>query len=252
MKTVSADLNTSLIYWKQTCNKYELGYSKAAELKIDLDRYFIESYADVFKEIENKLIASKKVSFVKLWKDVLNSKLSKLRKKISTDFAPVNIESENVDKMINKFRGNCGEILIEKLVEVGYFSKYFKNYIPIDPNHEDYTDASADELNGKGKIGIQIKNFNTTKIERTIIEKAAIMDSIWIRNKKASLDYISQIIISFTDRDDDYKIADLKNCHIFIGPKEIDNFDLTGKLFEQNGSNHNLFKELYTEIEEFI
>lgn len=248
MKTVSENTKRSLIYWNQTANGYGIGQSLVS---FNLEKCLIENYANVFKEVANSLSSSKKYSFVKVWQDAISKEKKVLDKKLKKDF--LNITREDIDRVVRKFRGNLGEILVEKLAEAGYFRKYFINYTPIDdPHNEDYTDATAEDSGSGGPVGIQIKNYAFEVIPREIFVKAAAMDSKWIREGKVSnLSYVSQHIISFTNATEDYKIKDLFKCCIFIGPNEIDKLGLTGVHADKNGSNVKLFEDLYKEIESF-
>jgi len=150
----------------------------------------------------------------------------------------VKFNQNDIEKVIRKFRGNLGEIFAELYFTSGKCSICNLNkYIPIDPFNEDYTDAESEHINTKLPIYIQVKNFESIKIDRTIFDKAESMFAqklyrpksvICFDDRNKYIDIPHQIIFSMTNVSDNRILKDYSGHVIFIGPNEINDAEFQG------------------------
>lgn len=141
-----------------------------------------------------------------------------------------------------KFKGNCGEIFAEWYFRYGDCSIIEQStYTTVDPNNENFTDASAESSEDSYPIGIQIKNW-VNEISFDVFEKASaqitqtgmqmkIQDPNFDWNSFMKPDSCRQIVFSMTNRIWN-KAMDvngwLKTGLIeFIGPEQIDKYLLS-------------------------
>ena len=141
-----------------------------------------------------------------------------------------------------KFNGNCGEIFAEWYFRYGDCSIIEQStYTTVDPNNENFTDASAESSEDSYPIGIQIKNW-VNEISFDVFEKASaqitqtgmqmkIQDPNFDWNSFMKPDSCRQIVFSMTNRIWN-KAMDvngwLKTGLIeFIGPEQIDKYLLS-------------------------
>lgn len=141
-----------------------------------------------------------------------------------------------------KFKGNCGEIFAEWFFRYGDCSMIEQStYTTVDPNNENFTDASAESSEDSYPIGIQIKNwvneitFDVFKAAGAQITQTAmkmkIQDPNFDLNAFMKPDSCRQIVFSITNRIWN-KAMDvdgwLKTGLIeFIGPEQIDKYLLS-------------------------
>lgn len=139
MKTVSSDRN--LLIWKRNKNGSNI------ELPVlGGDEYYLRgNYAHLFRTVAETLKAKKVASFVRLWLDLVNSECSAVEKRIRESAKEFKPSKSAVELVVNKFRGNCGEILVETLAENGLLSNICKpgTYEPVDPDNEKFIDAEG-------------------------------------------------------------------------------------------------------------
>lgn len=241
MKTLESDNN--LIQWKQNENMAGI---KLSELGGDI--YFLgENYYGVFSEIAERL--KKGVpSFISTWMDLCDGECSKVFQKIR--LASPSADAESVLKIVNKFRGNLGEIMIETLAEHGILDFVQPGtYVPVNPLNEEYVDAEA-VRNGL-PIGIQIKNYSKqSRVGRDVFVKAAAMSDIWLRrDKKISdddiMDFIKtpcQYIISTVKPDNILYIDNYKGSVVFLGPTWFESKKIQGSIKTSESSMWKMFK----------
>lgn len=190
-------------------------------------------YIDFFKaNLQNPDVMYKLKNFCIHWsksfekfKNYFNTRLSEvidneIDKKTATFFKK---------RIFNKFRGNCGEILIEELiVNCGKFSEYFKDYRAVSNRQfEQFIDATAAGLD-KLPVGIQIKNHKEPIRLETFIKA----DSMWARNAYMLMteefkEYKTtprQFIISFSNKESKMGRHEEFDTRVkFLGPVKINN-----------------------------
>lgn len=241
MQTVSS--SKSLIFWSQNING-----SNITSVKNNL--FLKESYLNVFNELKTRTSSDGiKIKFLNMWHSIINDECEKLNNKL----LGISANKNNIQLVINKFRGNLGEILAEKLFL--YFGRNFgvvpSSYIPVDPTNEEFIDAQGRCPSDNLPIGIQIKNYASYNcVNRETFIKSMAMSTHWIQNKKI-IDFEKltqfysmprQIIFSFTDVADTRILTDYAESTRFIGPKEIKKLNL------ENRNNSYIFDEIFTEI----
>lgn len=122
-------------------------------------------YHRVFASIASELKSARCAKLVPLWQKAMSEAEAEFRPLLND--AILNHSSkdaESIDKVIFKFRGNCGEIFAEKLF-TEMCSDICKpgTYVPVDPHHEEGVDAVAVSCLTGMKMGIQVKNFSHSK-----------------------------------------------------------------------------------------
>lgn len=141
-----------------------------------------------------------------------------------------------------KFKGNCGEIFAEWYFRYGDCSIIEQStYTTVDPNNENFTDASAESSEDGYPIGIQIKNwineisFDVFKAAGAQLSQTAlqmkIQDPNFVIDSFMKPDSCRQIVFSLTNRIWN-KAMDVdgwleRGLIKFIGPKEIDMYLLS-------------------------
>lgn len=141
-----------------------------------------------------------------------------------------------------KFKGNCGEIFGEWYFRYGDCSMIEQStYTTVDPNNENFTDASAESSEDSYPIGIQIKNwvneisFDVFKAASAQITQTGMQmkkqDSNFDWNVFMKPDSCRQIVFSMTNRIWN-KAMDVNGWHKiglieFIGPEQIDKYLLS-------------------------
>jgi len=236
MNTITS--NKSLVFWKQNINGSNITTVKPLFLK--------ENYLSVFEQIKIRTdINDSKTKFLNIWHYIINNEC----KIIDNKLKHYTTDNESINLVINKFRGNIGEIFVEKLfIDFGMnFDVVPSSYVPVDPTHEEYIDAEGIHPADGFPVGIQIKNyskdFKENQVNRLIFSKSMAMTTHWLQdNKKVDPDNFikflkipRQIIFSFTDVKDHRVLTDYQGSVRFIGPKTIEKLDLTNKsyIFEQ-------------------
>jgi len=212
--------NKSLILWKHNRNNANV-YQPIGDTSYD--NFVKEQFIIFFTKLRKKLVEANYNSFCKLWLTL--SDAWKNETSMNLENFVHNIGLNDKTKILNKMRGNIGEIFAEQFFQ-NFGFKYMifpQTYEPIDPENERFADAHADMSDGI-KCSIQVKNYSG-EIPIEILRKACCEDCFALREQSDPLRYLSakrQILFSFTDKcfsplEDDYgKIIRL------IGPKEID------------------------------
>jgi len=255
MKTISSS-STSLIYWKQTENKSNISITGFNGNELVLKPV----YHDVFASIASELKSTKCTKLIPLWQKTMSEAEAKLRQLMAN--AILNHSSkdaDSIDRVVFKFRGNCGEIFAEKLFTSGLAADVCKlgSYVPVDPHHEEGIDATGISPVSNMKIGIQVKNFsekNKVKLEvfRTAGDESdKIVHSL--ENAEQVLAYLKcpgQIIFSFTNADK-ILVESYKNRVMFLGPDYIESKKLCGMPGSSCG-NWTFFQDIADEINSII
>ena len=158
-----------------------------------------------------------------------------------------------------KFKGNNGEVFGEWFFRKGACQLIDEEtYTTIDPDNEDFKDASATSSEDEYPIGIQIKNW-TNDITFDIFGKAGaqiVQTGSQMKRENPNFSYedyykegaVRQIIFSTTERVFN-KAMDVNNWlqdeHIeFIGPKTIDKYlqKFTKESFKREIEKHIISK----------
>ena len=219
MKTLTG--KHSLLLWKQNSNMTNILLAAGDETGDD----FIKSHIKVFfEELKHRFETKKAYSFCYEWQKLNKTFYKGLAKEIKDFFKCDDFSAERV---ANKVKGNIGEIFAE-LFFINCGNKWFlsSTYEPVDPTNERFTDASAMDILGKVKCGIQVKNYTgeipSDVFKNAIAEFAFAMVNLPIellefyRNKKR------QFIFSFTKEKFSPNMEAYKSIVEFIGPREID------------------------------
>lgn len=245
MKTINS--SNSLIYWEQNENLSGISAARG---------YLKEDYLSFFQQIKKCINKGGRQEFIKSWHSVLNKYCSSSPKSIV--YAKVNVLSkdknsarraENVMKVVNKFRGNVGEIMAEAIL-VKFpteFDIIGDTYTPVDPTHEEYVDAEALSVVDQLPVGIQVKDYTMqgkelyNPVRRKTFDKAQVMTIRWVQCQRRIpedkiIQYLSrprQIIFSFTEvNKDDYQLIDQTSGAVqFKGPKDIKKLKLEQKSY---------------------
>jgi len=163
----------------------------------------------------------------------------KFHKHFNTVFRKQVDNDEQCNNCWLKFKGNCGEIFAEWYFRYGDCSLIEqKTYTTVDPNNENFTDASAVSSEDDYPIGIQIKNwvneisFDVFKAAAAQLAQTAIKKKIENPNfdmdEFMKPDTCRQIVFSTTARIWN-KAMDVDNwlktgLIEFIGPDTIDKY----------------------------
>lgn len=219
MKTLTG--KHSLLLWKQNSNMTNILLAAGDETGDDFIKSHIKAF---FEELKRRFETKKAYSFCYEWQKLSETFYNDLAKEIKDFFKCDDFSAERVS---NKIRGNIGEIFAE-LFFTNCGNKWFASatYEPVDPTNERFTDASAMDILGKVKCGIQVKN-HTDKIPPETFIKSLAEDRIAIEIIPAELFefYRSkqrQFIFSFTEAEFSPNMEAYKSIVEFIGPEEID------------------------------
>ena len=144
----------SLIKWDQNQNRSGIRKNNQLYLK-----QFYINFFEFFAKEENSY------DFIKMWHkkcDEICKDVKKQLLKDSLNKTPDEDYKAALDKIVNKFRGNLAEILVEAMIKFGKLNNYLaiEDYTPVeDPAHEEYIDGTGKDPNNKLSIGVQVKNF---------------------------------------------------------------------------------------------
>lgn len=223
------------------------------------DMFFKENYHNVFASIAN-LYQSEKIfsKFTETWNKVCIDECVTVRKKLidvlktRKPAKPLTADEKDaikkaIKRVIDKFRGNLGEIFAEAFFTEGFMAHICKTtvYDPVDPNNERYTDATSISARDGLPIGIQIKNYNkyaeiavtareAVRKARRILDKACVSYLRECTESVKSEDIIRymsqprQIIFTFTELAHDLLMDEYSKYVIVFGPKDIDAKGLQG------------------------
>ena len=229
-----------LVSWKRNENMSNI-YASA----VGGDEMFLKPhYAAVFEDCANLLKNAKVNSFVEnVWQPICDGACSDVRTAVSR---VANVDISAIDRVVAKFRGNLGEMLVEMLAENGMldFIK-FGTYDPVDPTREEFFDATA-KRNGL-PIGIQVKNYSKfNKVGLEVFLKAAAQSDLWLRRDQIpNLDMTSpcQYVISTSEASLGLEER-FKGSVVFLGPKWLDSKRITGSTKTKESAKWMMFAEV--------
>ena len=163
------------------------------------------------------------------------------------------------EKVVMKFRGNCGEILAEAFFSSGLASEYVdgSTYIPVDPSNERFVDADVKSATDGLPIGVQVKNYGNALVKSEIFNKAAAEDIFRLRidgmvRSEDVISYLSaprQIIFSFTPAEK-FLIENNSKVVLFLGPDFINKKKLHGDVSKNVPARWRMFEQIAKEIKE--
>lgn len=234
-----------LVAWKRNENMSNIYVSAVGG-----DEMFLKlHYAAVFEDCANLLKNAKVSSFVEnVWQPICNDACRSVQNAVSNACRSngVDVDEASVNRIISKFRGNLGEMLVEMLAENGLLD-FIKpgTYDPVDPTREEFFDATA-KRNGM-LVGIQVKNYSTfNKVGLEVFLKAAAQSDLWLRrDQMPSLDMTSpcQYIISMSEAEN--CLTDrFKGSVVFLGPKWLDGKRITGSTKTKESAKWMMFAEV--------
>ena len=249
MKTISSQ--KSLILFDQNrsdSNIYALD-------GVDDIRLFVKPfYESLFATLAENLKANQYTSFVKHWRRTCDVKCAELLAKIE-NLAP----KDDAEKVMMKFRGNCGEILAEAFFKGGLASEYIdgSTYVPVDPSNERFVDADVKSAADGLPVGVQVKNYGNALVKGEIFNKAAAEDMFRLRidgmvPPEDIVLYLSsprQIIFSFTPAEK-FLVENNSKVVLFLGPDFIDRKKLHGDVSKNVPAKWRMFKQIAEEIKE--
>lgn len=249
MQTISSE--NSLLTWKHTN-----GWGKhGANLQGVVSEDFLKAdYLNVFQRLQEYAKSeSNKMEFIKAWQIVCEDACTAVKEKLHSI-----TNSANSDIIVLKFRGNLGEIMAEKILNLlgSVMDIQSGSYKTVDPENEMFIDAQAVHIADELPIGIQVKNYSVhpgriNPVSWEIFAKSMAMTTYWLQDSKLikAEDYEKflsiprQYIFSFTPVSYDIIATNYKHSVRFIGPDEIEKLGLKNKAY--------LFKQIVDEIEKF-
>ena len=201
-------------------------------------------YAAVFEDCANLLKNAKVNSFVEnVWQPICDGACNDVRTAVSR---VANVDISAIDRVVAKFRGNLGEMLVEMLAENGLLD-FIKpgTYDPVDPTREEFFDATA-KRNGM-LVGIQVKNYSKfNKVGLEVFLKAAAQSDLWLRRDQIpNLDMTSpcQYVISTSEASLGLEER-FKGSVVFLGPKWLDSKRITGSAKTKESAKWMMFAEV--------
>lgn len=249
LKTVSS--KNSLIPWGRNENGSNIFISSIGGDEMWLKPYYYDLFMNVAAHLQENIVV-----FTEMWSKACDQIEKNLRNELKRRLKNSNASHESIERVVNKFRGNAGEIMIEALVVNGVINLGMPGtYEPVDPAHEQFVDATM-EKDGL-PIGIQIKNYKyDNNIHREVLTKAAAMSDIWLRRDKKIpddmiLDFVKspcQYVISTCKPSNDMLVDDYKNCVVFLGPDWLDDLKIQGNSKTGESSRWKIFRNVADEI----
>ena len=233
-----------LVSWKRNENMSNIYVSTVGGDEMFLKPY----YAAVFEDCANLLKNAKVNSFVEnVWQPICDGACSDVRTAVSR---VANADISAIDRVVAKFRGNLGEMLVEMLAENGLLD-FIKpgTYDPVDPTREEFFDATA-KRNGM-LVGIQVKNYSKfNKVGLEVFLKAAAQSDLWLRRdemcKSCLEDFTSspcQYVISTSEASLGLEER-FKGSVVFLGPKWLDSKRITGSTKTKESAKWMMFAEV--------
>ena len=239
-----------LVAWKRNENISNIYVSAIGGDEMFLKPY----YVSVFKECANTLKNTKANSFVEnVWQPICDDACKSVHKAVSDACRSngIDVDISSIERVVNKFRGNLGEILVEMLADNGLLD-FIKpgTYDPVDPTREEFFDATA-KRNGM-LVGIQVKNYSKfNKVGLEVFLKAAAQSDLWMRrDKMPNLDLTSpcQYIIS-TSEAESCLAERFNGSVVFLGPKWLDSKRITGSSKTKESAKWMMFAEVAEFVE---
>ena len=243
-----------LVTWKRNENTSNIYVSALGGDEMILKPCF----AWLFKTCAENLKIGKVSSFSDLWGD-LSSKAEEMAGKTiraALDAHGFPVDEGDLTRVKNKFRGNCGEIMVEMLAENGLLD-FIKpgTYEPVDPAREEFFDATG-KRNGL-LVGIQVKNYSKfNKVKQNTFLKAAAQSDLWLRRDNiCRVDDLAefttspcQYIISTSDADPGLEDM-FRGSVVFLGPKWLDSKRIQGSAKTRESPKWKMLEEVAELIE---
>ena len=239
----------NLVTWKRNENTSNIYVSAVGGDEMFLKPY----YVSVFKECANTLKNTKANSFVEnVWQPICDDACRSVHKAVSDACRSngIDVDISSIERVVNKFRGNLGEILVEMLADNGLLD-FIKpgTYDPVDPTREEFFDATA-KRNGM-LVGIQVKNYSKfNKVSLEVFLKAAAQSDLWLRRdemcKSCLEDFTSspcQYVISTSEASLGLEER-FKGSVVFLGPKWLDSKRITGSTKTKESAKWMMFAEV--------
>ena len=239
-----------LVAWKRNENISNIYVSAVGGDEMFLKPY----YVSVFKDCADMLKNTKANSFVEnVWQPICDDACRSVHKAVSDACRSngIDVDISSIERVVNKFRGNLGEILVEMLADNGLLD-FIKpgTYDPVDPTREEFFDATA-KRNGM-LVGIQVKNYSKfNKVSLEVFLKAAAQSDLWMRrDKMPNLDLTSpcQYIIS-TSEAESCLAERFNGSVVFLGPKWLDSKRITGSSKTKESAKWMMFAEVAEFVE---
>ena len=240
----------NLVSWKRNENMSNIYVSAIGGDEMFLKPY----YVSVFENCANFLKSKKVNSFVEnVWQPICDDACKSVHKAVSDACRSngIDVDISSIERVVNKFRGNLGEILVEMLADNGLLD-FIKpgTYDPVDPTREEFFDATA-KRNGM-LVGIQVKNYSKfNKVGLEVFLKAAAQSDLWMRrDKMPNLDLTSpcQYIIS-TSEAESCLAERFNGSVVFLGPKWLDSKRITGSSKTKESAKWMMFAEVAEFVE---
>ena len=238
-----------LVAWKRNENTSNIYVSAIGGDEMFLKPY----YVSVFKECANMLKNTKANSFVEnVWQPICDDACKSVHKAVSDACRSngIDVDISSIERVVNKFRGNLGEILVEMLADNGLLD-FIKpgTYDPVDPTREEFFDATA-KRNGM-LVGIQVKNYSKfNKVGLEVFLKAAAQSDLWLRRDEMCKSRLEE----FTSSPCQYVISTseaslgleerFKGSVVFLGPKWLDSKRITGSTKTGESAKWMMFAEV--------
>lgn len=251
MTTVSSS-DKSLLLWKHNINS-----SSIYESCIGGDPLFLRAhFSSLFRKISSYLKEKVRASFVDTWQRACDGSCKDVAVAIGKHGK---FKQDDIARVITKFRGNCGEILVEMLAKNGVLDFIEPgSYLTVDPENERFVDAEA--LRNGLPVGIQVKNYSKGNlVGGEVLVKAAAMSDLWLRHDKRIrdedvLEFLKspcQYIISMTNVKSDALTDRYLSSVVFLGPKWLDMKKIQGSMKTGENAKWKMFELVADEIDSF-
>lgn len=211
--------------------------------------FFQKIYLTFFKNLkadvyQNNAIIDFCEHWYKLNKSILTILSKKLKSNLNNPVIPGKpTDEKRIDMIVNKVRGNLGEIFVEGLIKYpngNMIDMCTHDYVGVDPNNEKYFDCTSIHADTKLPIHIQIKNFNKdVKIDSNDIRMIFCKTGNTMSEVISELDDDAsniykkkphQLIFSFTGDSSSAVLKDLieeyKTRTVFFGPEKINKLNI--------------------------
>ena len=251
MTTVSSN-DKSLLLWKHNINKSCIFESCIGGDPLFLKRHF----STLFRKISILLKEKVRASFVDTWQRMCDESCKDVAIALGKHG---NFKQDDIARVIAKFRGNCGEILVEMLAEKGILDFIEPgSYVPVDPENERFVDGEG--LRNGLPVGIQVKNYSKGNlVGGEVLVKAAAMSDLWLRHDRKIkdediLEFLKspcQYIVSMTDIKNDALTDRYLSSVVFLGPKWLDMKKIQGSVKTGENAKWKMFEQVADEIDSF-
>ena len=214
--------------------------------------FFQKIYLTFFENLKTDVYQNNSIiDFCEHWytlnKNILTILSKKLKSNLNNPVIPGKPTDKNrIDKIVNKVRGNIGEIFVEGLIKYpngNMIDMCTHDYVGVDPNNEKYFDCTSIHADTKLPIHIQIKNFeknvkiDSNDIRMIFCKTGDTMSTVMLELRKLNKDITNtylekphQLIFSFTGDSSSVILKDLieeyKEKTVFFGPEQINKLNI--------------------------